>query len=188
MDPRFERSQKALRTAALELARVTPVDDITVSEICRSAGITRDTFYRHAASAVELLADALREQLDFAMRPHQRAAGREEFRAAERALLSHVADHADIYRNSLRPQLVAPLRANLTDALATALSDHLRRHPDALPRAVARDDASAMSMLAAYAAAGTVGAIEVWLSSSPLDIDHGVTTIIAASPEFWFAH
>ena len=41
-------------------------------------------------------------------------------------------------------------------------------------------------MFAAYAASGTVGAIEAWLVSGDLDdTDAATQAILAASPEWW---
>lgn len=187
MDPRYARSQRALRDAALTLAAAAPLQSISVTEVCRTAGVTRDTFYRHAPSPVELVAAALGEELAEAIGRHEPLSGIEAFRAAERSLLQHVAVRAEVYRNAMGPQLLAPLRANLEGTIHSTLRAHLDQHPPSVPAGVDGSDADALDIVAAYAAAGTVGAVERWIHATPLDVDRGVAVIIAASPEFWFA-
>jgi len=187
VDPRFARSQRSLRAAALELAAHAPVQSISVTAVCRAAGVTRDTFYRHAASPVELVAATLGEDLAEAIGRHAPLSGLEAFRAAERALLQHVADNAAVYRGALAPRLLAPLRATLEDTIASTLRVHLDQHPQSVPVGVDPVDGGALDIVTAYASSGTVGALERWLADDPLDVDRGVAVIIAASPTSWFA-
>jgi len=109
------------------------------------------------------------------------------FRGAERALLAHVAEYAATYRNAMEPQLAAPLRANLEGLIRESLVRHLQRYPETLPPVVDPSDRTAVELIAAFSAAGTVGAVEVWLGEEPLDVDRGVELVLAASPRFWFS-
>jgi AcrR family transcriptional regulator len=54
-DRRTIRTQQALCTAMLALARTTPLEAITVEQIAERAGVARKTFYAHFASKEELL-------------------------------------------------------------------------------------------------------------------------------------
>ncbi len=63
VDPRFQRSHDALATVMLNLARHRPAERITVNELAREAGVSRQTFYRHASSTEEFLAELLLEDL-----------------------------------------------------------------------------------------------------------------------------
>jgi len=192
MDPRQARTRRALRDAIYELAAAKPIDQVTVAEVSRAASITRDTFYRHAATPVHLLADFLGEELDDFLAAHADLPERSDselsvFDESERDLLQHVAGHATIYRNAMSPRLIGPLRDALIDRIETALANHLQRHPNIAP---AREDGIPrerhVRMLVAYAGTGTVGAIEEWLRSGDLDdIDAAARTIIAASPDWW---
>lgn len=47
MDKRFVRSEKIIREAFLQLMAEQAFKVITVSDICRQAGISRNTFYLH---------------------------------------------------------------------------------------------------------------------------------------------
>ena len=58
MDARARRSRESLRRAVIALSGRMPIATVTASAICLEAGVTRDTFYRHAANPEDLLADA----------------------------------------------------------------------------------------------------------------------------------
>src|SRR5690606_16216548 len=174
-------SREKLRATVIALAAGTPITEITASAICREAGVTRDTFYRHANSPVDLLADALAAEIDAVMTvlPESDAIG-----DGERVLLEHIRRRADVYRGAMHPLLAAPVRSNLERSIRGGLELWARLHPRIIP-AVLDDDQMAMRMAIAYAAAGTVGAIEEWLRSGETDIERAVEVILAASPEWW---
>ncbi len=180
MDARSRRSQERLRAAVLTLASAAPIGDVTASAICIEAGVTRDTFYRHADSPVDLLADALAAEITEAMDvlPSTDAIG-----DGERALLEHIQRRLAVYQGAMHPLLVAPVRGNLEHAIRSGLELWARLHPGILP-AVFTDDEDAMRIATAYAAAGTVGAIEEWVRRGATDIDRAVELILAASPEW----
>ncbi|MBN7794520.1 hypothetical protein JF531_12745 [Microbacterium esteraromaticum] len=182
MDARVRRSRDALRAAVLEAAAVTPIAQLTVSQICQSAGVTRDTFYRHAAAPAELLADALEAELEpiLADMPATRVLDE-----SERALLTHIQQRAAVYRGAMQPLLAAPIRFALDAALRRGLRLWLQLHPDIVPDAIAADPA-ALRIAIAYSAAGTVGAIEEWLPDGG-DPDRAAEMILAASPQWWRA-
>jgi AcrR family transcriptional regulator len=140
MDARSHRSQESLRSAVLTLAARSPIADVTASAICREAGVTRDTFYRHTTSPVDLLADALGAEIA--------------------VIMAAIAEH---------PAIGDAERALLTHVRARGLNG----------------DDRALLMATAYAAAGTVGAIEEWLLSGADDIDRAAEVILAASPDWW---
>lgn len=181
MDARARRSREKLRSAVLRLATGAPIAEITASAICREAGVTRDTFYRHTGGPLELLADALAAEIDEVMTllPESDAIG-----DGERALLEHVQRRAVVYRGAMHPLLAAPIRSNLEQSIRGGLELWARLHPHIVP-AIFVADVAAMRMAVAYAAAGTVGAIEEWLRSGEDDIERAVEVILAASPQWW---
>ncbi|WP_301113549.1 hypothetical protein [Microbacterium sp.] len=181
MDARSRRSRESLRAAVMELAGQMPISEVTVSSICTAAGVTRDTFYRHSESPVQLLADALSAEIDAAMEilPQTDAIG-----DGERALLEHIRRRASVYRGAMQPLLAAPVRSNLEASIRSGLLLWAELHAQIVPPVFA-EDASAMRIAVAYAAAGTVGAIEEWLRSDDDDIDRAVRLILSASPEWW---
>ena len=52
-----------LRQAALELASAGPDEKLTVSSICAAAGVSRDDFYSAASNPIQLLGEALSDEL-----------------------------------------------------------------------------------------------------------------------------
>ena len=174
------RSRTALRAAVLQLAADKPIGIVSVAEVCRVAGVTRDTFYRHADAPVTLLADALGDELSDML---HRVSELDSLSGAEALLLEHVRSRSDVYRGALAPSLAAPVRANLEGAVAAGLADWLVRHPGSEPAGVR--DPGAREIAIAYAAGGTVAAIEVWLRSGAEDVAWATRAILAASPEWW---
>lgn len=54
-DRRVIKTEKALETALLKLMRGKPIEQITTTELCREAGINRNTFYAHYPNPMNLL-------------------------------------------------------------------------------------------------------------------------------------
>ena len=54
-DLRVRKTKKALFDAFLELLRAKPFDEITVNELCDTAGVRRATFYKHYSDKFEFL-------------------------------------------------------------------------------------------------------------------------------------
>lgn len=63
-DRRFVRTEAAIRSAFLELVRDSPVASVSVSDVCRRAGISRNAFYLHHSSMAALYAAMVDELLD----------------------------------------------------------------------------------------------------------------------------
>ncbi|WP_341934377.1 hypothetical protein MRBLWO14_003552 [Microbacterium sp. LWO14-1.2] len=181
MDARARRTRDGLRAAVLALGERMPIGDVTVAAVCAEAGVTRDTFYRHSESTVALLADALAAEIAEAMEVLPRT---DEIGDGERALLEHVQRRARVYRGAMHPLLAAPVRDNLDRSIRAGLLLWVELHPEIVPDVFAHD-AAALAIAVAYAASGTVGAIEEWLRSGDDDIDRAVRLILAASPEWW---
>ncbi|NYD66361.1 TetR/AcrR family transcriptional regulator [Agromyces atrinae] len=181
MDPRARRTRERLRSAALERASNERLSQISVADVCRTAGVTRDTFYRHVSSVEELVADALAHEIAEATAglPDDAAIG-----DGERVLLEHVRRRADVYRSAMDPVLAARVRASLEDALREGLLGWVERRPNIVPAEIAGDDA-AMRMAIAYAAGGTIAAIEQWLRDDELDVERAVQIVLASSAAWW---
>lgn len=160
-----------------------------MSAVAQAAGVARDTFYRHASSPVELLQSVLKEELDEV--PVPEAGGIQAFEAAESSLLAHIAKHETIYRNALVHGSEGPVRNLLTDRLVQSLGTYVDDHPEILPDGIRKSRLPhARAMAVAYAAAGTVGAIETWLRSVEPGENLPATTeaaqaILDASPAWW---
>lgn len=185
MDPRQQRTWQQLKAAIVTLASERPASTLTVSAVARAAGVTRDTFYRYASSPTSLLAAVLTEELHALPAPEH--GGTKSFIAAEHALLDHIVEHANVYRQALVHDSDGRIRDVLTRRIAAVLGRYADDHPEILPSQLTESslpDAQALGV--AYAASGTVGAIEVWLRGDRLDdIDAASRAIVAASPQWW---
>nr|WP_235001843.1 TetR/AcrR family transcriptional regulator [Arcanobacterium ihumii] len=63
-DPRFLRVRENLRLAVFKLALEKPVEEITVAELTREAGISRTTFYKHGSSPAQFISEIIIEELE----------------------------------------------------------------------------------------------------------------------------
>lgn len=64
VDPRPEQARRALAEAMVELVTADGAREISVSELCKAAGVSRPTFYRHFRTTDEVLARAIRLRLE----------------------------------------------------------------------------------------------------------------------------
>lgn len=64
MDIRAQRTKSALREALLVCLKEKPAGDLSVKEICDSAGCDRTTFYKHYKKIDDMLFELEQEQLD----------------------------------------------------------------------------------------------------------------------------
>ena len=62
-DRRTAYTRSVIKEALLALKRTVPFDAITVSALCREAGVHRGTFYLHYRNTLEVLD----ERLDYAL-------------------------------------------------------------------------------------------------------------------------
>ncbi|PRY64326.1 TetR family transcriptional regulator [Glaciihabitans tibetensis] len=214
MDVRQLRTRDALARAIRDLASQRTLADITVTDVALHAGISRPTFYAHAASPGALLGavlgaelQALREEFD---RLSEQSAADETIplERFQSALVEHVYRNAAIYRHNLRHRLPPELRDVLIDHIEWGLVDHLTRHPDIAPRdPEAESDAKSAgenennskvdasearyreaALYSAMAASGTVAALETWLRApDPLHPARAVSAIRRGTAEWWTA-
>ena len=63
-DPRFVRTEAAMREVFMELVAEEPVESITASEVCRRAGISRNAFYLHHSGVAALYAAMVDDLLE----------------------------------------------------------------------------------------------------------------------------
>ena len=164
IDPRPAQTMKVLHDAVIELASMTPVSKVTVTEITRKAGINRATFYRHASPPGGLLASALGPELDLIHLDDQTARSAPVFDGAEITLgtidrvIDHVVRHRGLYRLALRDTGDASVYRMLTEHLTRSSLQHIRQLPqESLPEGLSAH------VSAGYFAHTLVGALETWL-------------------------
>lgn len=189
MDPRYARSRERLRTAVYELAAVKPITDVQVQELCDAAGVTRDTFYRHAKSPVALLASVLADRLGAMSGVYTDLSGGrtpdDPLGTATRDLLRYVLDHLAVYRNCMQPSMIAPIREVIESTVVASLQHHFEQHPQILP-ATPEPTPEVLAIYAKYGAGGLIGAIEAWIGSPEPDLEAGTAALLATNPCWWF--
>lgn len=127
-------NQDKITRALLELMRQKPFDRVTVTEICRAAGLERMTFYRHFDEKV----DVIRYYLDREMTrllsslPHQSTLERNltalfVWAQTERQGLSALMD------NHMTTLITQSLHQSIFSLLSANLSEADRRHMPASP-------------------------------------------------------
>jgi AcrR family transcriptional regulator len=63
-EPRAARTHEALTSALFDLLRENDLTEISISELCRTAGVHRTTFYGHYADIFAFASDAFARMLD----------------------------------------------------------------------------------------------------------------------------
>lgn len=146
-DPRGQRSRAALHAAVLRLLQTRPLADVTVSALCREAGLHRTTFYKHYASLEAAAASALSGLC-------AELVADQELASAATHALEGIARAQGRYRLLATPELAAQVRAAFAESLG----------PD-LDRATAQLLAGALAGLVASRLAGAdvdASALAVW--------------------------
>lgn len=188
MDPRQARSRESLESAILALSRESRLEAITASEVAAAAGVSRPTFYAHARSPADLLGQVMGRTLRSLVEGvRSRTPEGQGIVEAERALVAHVREYADIYRRNLPGRLPGGLRDVLIDHLEANLRDFLKRHPEVMPDPVCdglREQEAAM--YAAICASGVVAGLEAWLAGPELHDDEWAVRVILEGTVAWW--
>jgi AcrR family transcriptional regulator len=163
-DPRTARTKAKLRQELLRACVERPLDEITVSDLARRAGVGRATFYLHypdiQALAVDACADVVRDAVD-ALHAWRGVPDPASTPAALVAFFEGVVPHARLYRRLLSPGGGGPLGELLHQELrARSLAER------------SRVGAPAAELVASAVAAAFAGMLADWL--------HG---LIAGTPE-----
>ncbi|MFJ6678482.1 TetR/AcrR family transcriptional regulator [Microbacterium sp. NPDC091382] len=188
VDPRQARTSAALRAALVRLLSAQPLESITVSQLCREAGVHRTTFYKHAdrvdAFAVGILAEEIDRlaTVDDDVSSGERAA--RAYHSATRRLMAALVEHRDIYRalfaSSAAGALNAALRHRIRERARIALDDVAAAGVMGAPRGE-RDQEEA----AAYLAGGIAGLLEEWIHEDDIDVDAAEGRLFRLMPAWW---
>jgi len=180
-----EATRLSIFTTVLEHARLAPVDDVPLEEIAARVDTSVDEVRRYGASTHEILHIAIADMLTALADAHEIIVASDDSPIAagvdaEVAILSHVVEFAPVYR----AESSRALWRTLTQLLREHLLGHLRADPSSIPLSSAND--RDVQMLAAFNAAGTTAAMEVWLQNeNSRDIEEAVGVIFASTPQWW---
>ena len=167
LDPRVERTRALLQEALLQLARVRPLDDISIADIADAATVNRTTFYQHYADKETLLADAIDAQ---AARSGADLTGMDASLGDAQSpppqllrYLEHVADNAGLYRRTLgahgSPIAMMRLRDRITALVLVGFELYGPRPGD---------PETPVEIAAASISGSIMGVLWAWLEREPL--------------------
>ena len=117
---KFQETEQMICNTFLELLNKKSFSEITITEICREAGITRATFYAHCKDTRELMSrtDAMLSA-DMASSLWQYNSSHDESWRLEdcfRQLFDHIKSHRQFYRIYISHIQILPLFEKLPDA------------------------------------------------------------------------
>ncbi len=189
-DARIVRTQRQLRDAALTLAAHSPIDNISVAELTRQAGINRATFYKHADSPLQVLSEALVADLDAlrhsflgdAVNPGTDFT--ELWRQAAIQTADHVQRFAAVYEQGFAPEASGALEGLLSNHIAASMAALFRERPQLLPAHRKRDAEVVMAMQAAYLGKGLAGILRAWFNAGHRDAALYIEAVLGALPQW----
>ena len=160
-DPRYVRTEAAIRAAFLELVRKKAVASVTASGVCRKAGISRNAFYLHhsgvaalyVAMVDELLADVREACLAFAGRVSASGNINEGFMTA---VLPALVRHEELLR-ALLPSDDGTIAKRLADGMADA-------YVEASLVLSGQGDSPEHRLRCTFSAWALMGSMQKWLS------------------------
>ncbi|WP_066043211.1 TetR/AcrR family transcriptional regulator [Herbiconiux solani] len=191
-EPRAARTHEALTTALFDLLREHDLTEISISELCRTAGVHRTTFYGHYADIFAFAADSFARQLDELAAVAETAGSMDDesvetinavYAASITRELEHIRDHRAAYRMMFGTRVDAGFRRELfqrTLVRASIAISIWQRKDDSR-----RIDSPAA---AAYIAGGMVGVLEEWTYSDDTDAEARTADVVAAWPAWCAAH
>ncbi len=186
-------AESALREAVVELASGRSVARLSVAEVCRKAGISRDSFYRFASSPEELLAAHLYDDHDVSVALPGSAGTAptvRELAPAIRVLIEHVQRNIGIYTNAIDPHFPPNLQDALLRRFTEVLEAHASAFPEKLPQIGEGEPSSvAKAALVNYVAFATLGAVESLVRSNAIGDSELATQILkSAIAPSWMAY
>lgn len=187
------QAHEALRAAVVTLAQSKPVTGMTVSEVCRKAGVSRDSFYRFASSPSELLAQYLYDDHDVVGVVPDCTDCTHAVKGiipAMHVLVAHAQRNFEIYRHSIEPHFPPHLQDALLRRMVEVLEGHVCAFPERLPALDhGRRDPVAVDAFISYLAFATLGAIESLVRSGGIkDTELSVAVLKAAIAPSWLAY
>jgi AcrR family transcriptional regulator len=183
-DPRSIRTVARLQAALRDLVRDEPLDAITVSELCRVAGVRRTTYYTHFDGVADQLTALLIEPVAHAVSiagpgadvPSTAAA----FRASMLATLRLIAGDRPAFRAAFGSTVSAAFRR----ALASALADRVAVALDiwaGLGLATEADRAVSVP----FVAGGVTLVLEAWALADDEDAEAWEAAVARQLPPWW---
>ena len=168
-DLRYLRTERAIRSAFMELVAEAPVSSITASALCRRAGISRNAFYLHHANVSALYAALVGELVDdirsesLASADRRAKTGEDDFEAA---IIGALTIHEDVLR-SLLPSDDGSLAVRLADSIEEAFVEAALQFGE-------HGGSAEHRLRCAFSAWALVGFARRWLAGTGQPLEEGV--------------
>ncbi len=176
-DPRIIRSREALLAAMANELRKKSLSEISITGICRNAGVDRATFYRHFEDKQDLIERGIAQHIDHII---GRIGADDKNSSQFKKRLDSLFVELDEHRESLRPFFSISTSAIFEDRIKTVLFDFLlhnrieeiifnscdNQEKKILPKAITAMTSSAL-----------FGLIKYWLSEKPEWEPHYISVI-----------
>ncbi|MFE4503118.1 TetR/AcrR family transcriptional regulator [Rhodococcus sp. NPDC056743] len=184
-DPRSLRTVANLRHALRVSLREHPLDDISVSELCRHADVRRTTFYTHYPSVADLLTEMLTTDIDRLLdvpgtTGKSVAQLAQDFQETLVAAFRLVTDERHNFRVGFDSDASAPLRRSLTAMFARRVDIALGIW-HAQGAALDTDPVAA----AAFVSGGLTASVEAWAASDETDAECWANSVRDQMPPWW---
>ena len=184
-DRRTVRTVAAVEAAVREALREVPLDDLTVAEVCRRAGIGRPSFYTHFDSIPELVAQMLTAEIDDELPiPDVESVDADRIEPTLTvnfaAALQLVARDRELYRAAFASASSGVLRRVLEQAIAVRVRNIVLIWQDRGLVAVVD-----MDVAVPFAAGGIARALEAWAFDDATDAVGRARAIRDQMPRWW---
>ncbi|MFD1507422.1 TetR/AcrR family transcriptional regulator [Georgenia yuyongxinii] len=175
VDPRTRRTLVALRQALGVLLETTPLNQVSVSELCRTAGIHRTTFYKHFDSVGEL-ATSVVEDLGRRIVAPVRGAAELTYRTWLTAVLMHVAERRALYHRLLSVEGGDPALVRAVTWQVARRTERFLRDADAVP-------AASLPLMSRVLGYGSYALVErIMETEGPVDVEGMIEEFLAGIP------
>lgn len=185
-EPRAARTRSRVLDAVRSALQDGPVESLSVSDLCRRAGVNRATFYGHWPDARAAAVDALTGVVD-------------RLATVDEEAIAATADPtalARLYEEALARQLaqIAAERATYRRLIDSALFEQqlrltLHRRAELAVAAMAAAGVAvpggAEGVAATHLAGGTAATTLQWIRSDGADVEHAVRLTLSQLPAWW---
>ena len=185
IDRRTVRTVASIESAVREALREIPLDELTVAEVCRRAGVGRPSFYTHFGSIPELVARILTAEIDDELPIPD--VERVDDAYLERALtdnlataLASVARDRALYRTVFASASSGVLRRVLEEAMETRVRNIILIWQE---RGLVGEVDLAVAI--PFAAGGITRALEAWAFDDATDAANRAIGIRDQMPRWW---
>lgn len=128
-DARARRSIEALSGALLELLEHTSLDEITIKEITKTAGVSYPTFFRRFSSKDDLLANIATEEVRRLLSLSQRVFDDRSSSESIGIMLTYIEDHRRLWRTLLTGGAASAMREEFMRISAEIAASRPRANP-----------------------------------------------------------